>query len=64
MPCIHGVLSWLHLTLEGQADHMHKRALDKYILVWALRIMQFSPDIYQREEASREPLISRLSTHI
>lgn len=43
---------------------MHKRALDKYILVWALRIMQFSPDIYQREEASREPLISRLSTHI
>lgn len=57
MPCTHGVLSWLHLTLEGQAQHKLKLALDKVTLARALRIMQFSPDIYQRRDASREPLI-------
>lgn len=33
MPCTHDVLSWLHLTSEGQAVHMLKRALDKVTLV-------------------------------
>lgn len=32
MPGTHDVLSWLHLTLEGQAEHTLKRALDKVTL--------------------------------
>lgn len=32
MPCPHDVLSWLHLTSEGQAKHTLKRALDKVTL--------------------------------
>lgn len=59
MPCTHDVLSWLHLTSEGQSEQMLKRTLDKVTLAWALRIMQFSPDIYQRCEASRELLIDK-----